>query len=406
MNATTQAYTGSMTWDYMTSLGFGSSMTDLLNVSFDFSDQISNAYTTQNSQTATANLSCHSAAYTGPSYVEVLFDQVFGTFLFSLTDQPTPGPDWYQIAGLIKHTGTTGTSATGVPVNIEIGERKYGITTDGTGAFEVYIPVVHGRPDFTATVTANGVTSTIIPGSGSPVTMVVPQLPPTLSAAPASISFNDTLGVTSPAPQTVSLTSIGGNNYPLPFSVETSVLTPAGGTWLSATPLSGATPSALTISYNPAGLADGAYAGSVTVTTAGSTTPPITIPVALYVTSLPTAPNLNFGGAHWGYTSGSAYQMVGAVGNNGANYNNIMVTQVVWTAAAGTGTITDTTALPIAVGNLAGGTVSSSITLTATMPNTVTQFTVCVSGTAVSPISGSTVAWTDHQNCSHAYPTN
>lgn len=106
MNATTQAYTGSMTWDYMTSLGFGSSMTDLLNVSFDFSDQISNAYTTQNSQTATANLSCHSAAYTGPSYVEVLFDQVFGTFLFSLNRF-----ECHRVGGRASHPALSGTNS-------------------------------------------------------------------------------------------------------------------------------------------------------------------------------------------------------------------------------------------------------------------------------------------------------
>jgi hypothetical protein len=36
----------------------------------------------------------------------------------------------------------------------------------------------------------------------------------------------------------------------------------------------------------------------------------------------------------------------------------------------------------------------------------VTQFEVCVSGTAVSPLSGNTVAWTDNQNCSHVFPRN
>jgi uncharacterized repeat protein (TIGR02543 family) len=122
--------------------------------------------------------------------------------------------------------------------------------------------------------------------------------------------------------------------------------------------------------------------------------------------SLYPAPNLTFGGANWGYTSGTAFQIVGYIGNNGANYNNIMVTQVVWTAATGTGTIPNTTALPINIGNLASGTVSGNITLTSTMPTTVTGFTVCVSGTAVSPVSGLTVAWMDNQNCGHVFPVN
>ena len=120
------------------------------------------------------------------------------------------------------------------------------------------------------------------------------------------------------------------------------------------------------------------------------------------------APNLNFGGANWGYASGLTYQMMGKLGNNGADYNGIRITQVVWTAAAGSGTITDSTALPITVGNLASGigAQSSTLTLNATMPMTVTQFKVCVSGTAVSPLSGKTVAWTDTQNCDHVFPRN
>ncbi len=120
------------------------------------------------------------------------------------------------------------------------------------------------------------------------------------------------------------------------------------------------------------------------------------------------APNLPFGGSNWGYANGSTYQITGKLGNNGADYNGIQITQVVWTAAAGTGTITDSTTLPITIGNLAGGigALSNTLTFTANMPTTVTQFKVCVSGTAVSPLSGKTVTWTDSQNCGHAFPRN
>jgi hypothetical protein len=50
--------------------------------------------------------------------------------------------------------------------------------------------------------------------------------------------------------------------------------------------------------------------------------------------------------------------------------------------------------------------VSGNITLTSTMPNTVTSFTVCTSGTAVIPQTGVTVTWMDNQNCGHAFPIN
>jgi hypothetical protein len=140
-------------------------------------------------------------------------------------------------------------------------------------------------------------------------------------------------------------------------------------------------------------------ANTATVTINGPTT--VTATFALY-----PAPSLTFGGGNWGYSSGTAFQITGYIGNNGASYNNIMVTQVVWMAATGTGTISNTTPLPVAIGNLAGGTVSGNITLTSTMPTTVTGFTVCVSGTAVSPVSGLTVAWMDNQNCGHVFPVN
>jgi uncharacterized protein (TIGR03437 family) len=73
----------------------------------------------------------------------------------------------------------------------------------------------------------------------------------------------------------------------------------------------------------PTGTGNGA-----TVTVNGPTT--VTANFSVY-----PAPNLTFGGGHWGYTSGNAFQIVGYIGNNGASYNNIMVTQVVWTAATG-----------------------------------------------------------------------
>jgi hypothetical protein len=64
-NATTQACTGSMTWDYMTSVQAGTTMTDFMFAgSIDMSWQISNTNTTSNSQTAMVWIPCASAAYT------------------------------------------------------------------------------------------------------------------------------------------------------------------------------------------------------------------------------------------------------------------------------------------------------------------------------------------------------
>ena len=80
------------------------------------------------------------------------------------------------------------------------------------------------------------------------------------------------------------------------------------------------------------------------------------------------------------------------------NYNNIQITKVMWKLVPTGAAITDTTVLPIAIGNL--GTLSGLVTITALFPNTLGgSYYPCVSGTAVSPLSGKTVTWSDYRYC-------
>ena len=66
--------------------------------------------------------------------------------------------------------------------------------------------------------------------------------------------------------------------------------TATSATWLLVTPASGSTPGSLSVSVNPGGLAAGTYTGNVTVTAAGASNSPKTVPVSLTVTAaqLPT----------------------------------------------------------------------------------------------------------------------
>jgi hypothetical protein len=310
----------------------------------------------------------------------------------------------------------------------------------------------------TATVTVNG-PSSVTANFGAPanVTLTVATNPTGLqarigttaayAAAPISQSVpaNQTQSVSVTTPQYVTATgtgyrftswSTGGStpatnvqpsanftataNFSLACYALTVTVAPSGSGTVAVSPASGglaglpancyAPGTSVTLTATGTAAQDyifGSWSGAGT----GVTTRTVVMNLASAVTANFTvypAPNLNFGGANWGYGAGLTYQMNGRMGNNGADYNTIKITQVVWTAAAGSGAITDTTVLPIAVGNLAGGTgaLSAPLTFTATMPTTVTQFRVCVSGTAVSPLSGNTVAWTDNQNCSHAFPRN
>ena len=226
-------------------------------------------------------------------------------------------------------------------------------------------------------------------GGSTPTTTVQPASNFTATANFAVACYTLTINVQPAAGGITTVNAMGGlSGLPANCYAPGTVVT------LNALPAAGYIFQGWTGGAVPTGTGNGAN-----VTINGPTT--VTANFGVY-----PAPNLTFGGAHWGYTSGTAFQIVGYIGNNGANYNNIMVTQVVWTAATGTGTIPNTTPLPIAIGNLASGTVSGNITLTSSMPTTVTGFTVCTSGTAVIPQTGVTVTWMDNQNCGHVFPIN
>ena len=71
----------------------------------------------------------------------------------------------------------------------------------------------------------------------------------------------------------------------MPFNVSV-----AGATWLSVTPLSGATPATLTLTVNPAGLQPGNYdTGRLIVTSSGSANETVSVPIALTVTAAPSS---------------------------------------------------------------------------------------------------------------------
>jgi uncharacterized protein (TIGR03437 family) len=226
-------------------------------------------------------------------------------------------------------------------------------------------------------------------GASTPTTTVQPASNFTATANFAVACYTLTINA-QPAAGGITTFNVGGGLSGLPANCYA----PGTVVTLNAFPAPGYIFQGWTGGAVPTGTGNGA-----TVTVNGPTT--VTANFSVY-----PAPNLNFGGANWGYTSANAFRIVGGIGNNGVNYNNVMVTQVVWTAATGTGSIADTSALPIAIGNLASGTVSPNITLTSTMPNTVTSFTVCTSGTAVVPQTGVTVTWMDNQNCGHVFPIN
>lgn len=161
---------------------------------------------------------------------------------------------------------------TGVPSGTTVGASA--TVLNGAG----WLTATPGSTAGTVTVTANGaslsqgiyqgVVTVLVPGTTPnplyvPVTLTVGN-PQTLAITPNALIFTVQAGSpTIPNPQTVQLTSSGGS---VPF---TATFTPTtGGNFVTVTPASGTTPTALTIALDPAvvsTLAAGTYMGTVTI---------------------------------------------------------------------------------------------------------------------------------------------
>jgi uncharacterized protein (TIGR03437 family) len=98
---------------------------------------------------------------------------------------------------------------------------------------------------------------------------------PVFTLLPAVLSFVERSG-NDPAPQQLTISS---DRRGLPWSA--GVATFSGGNWLSVSATSGATPDAITVAVNGAGLGDGTYQGAITISVAGAANSPQTTKVTL-----------------------------------------------------------------------------------------------------------------------------
>jgi uncharacterized protein (TIGR03437 family) len=140
-------------------------------------------------------------------------------------------------------------------------------------------PAGLGAGDYTGsiTVTATG-------ASNSPVTVTVTltvRANSQLQVSPSQLSFHFQTGGSVPPGQTLSVSS---NGSPLSYTVAA---TTTAGNWLLVNPVGGSTPGQVEVSVNPAGLAAGTYAGSVTVSSSGAANSPVTVSVSLTVSANP-----------------------------------------------------------------------------------------------------------------------
>jgi uncharacterized protein (TIGR03437 family) len=136
---------------------------------------------------------------------------------------------------------------------------------------------------YTGSVT---IVSTTAFTSGSPavVNVTLTVTPGTISADKAALTFTQAVGGAAPAAQTI---TVSGSPSALSFTVLAAA--DNNGTWLKTPTVSGSsTPATVSVSVDAGALPVGSYKGNVTVTSAGSTGSPITIPVTLNVVASQT----------------------------------------------------------------------------------------------------------------------
>uniref|UniRef100_Q020K9 Ig domain protein, group 1 domain protein n=1 Tax=Solibacter usitatus (strain Ellin6076) TaxID=234267 RepID=Q020K9_SOLUE len=112
-----------------------------------------------------------------------------------------------------------------------------------------------------------------------PVTYVITDKP-ALLISPQVLVFSAANNTITPAAQTLKATS---SSRAVAYSVSVKVSTPSGSNWLQVTPSQGQTPGTVTVTVNPANLANGVYDGSVLFIATDSTVNSVSLPVTLIV---------------------------------------------------------------------------------------------------------------------------
>lgn len=198
---------------------------------------------------------------------------------------PNPSPQTVQLSnggpGSLVWTATSNTPWLSA-------SPAFGSTTSALQISVVSSALNVGTYNGTIAVVALGSVNTT---TSIPVTLKVTTPPPILVASPSTLNFVAVGKQTVPS-QTMAVT----NGSPLGSFSWTATSNSA---WLSASPGNGSTPQNVSITANPAGLANGSYIGNVTIAATGVANSPQTIPVTFQVLSQDMTENFNDLGSGW-----------------------------------------------------------------------------------------------------------
>jgi uncharacterized protein (TIGR03437 family) len=226
--------------------------------------------------------------------------------------------------------------------------------------------------------------------AGTDIIGVIAIPPSTLSVSPGSLQFAYTTGAATPAAQSIQITNSGSGTLAWSATASTS----ANAAWLSVSPSSGTAPSALTVSVSPAGLNPGTYTGAIRITGTGASNSPASIGVTLTVTQAVPSLAVTPQALTFQYTNGGAVPAA----------QNVTITNagggaLAWTAStsnggywlgvsAGSGSAPATLAVSVNPVNLAAGSYTGSVQITAVGANgspAAVSVTLVVTGTQPAP---------------------
>ena len=201
-----------------------------------------------------------------------------------------------------------------------------------------------------------------------------PVEPPAIGASPTNLSFTATQGGANPATQTLSISNTGDGT--LSWTASASANPP----WLTLSPASGTGDGAVTLTVTTGALAAGSYSATVTLNATGADA--VTVPVKFTVATASMPPAIGVSPTSFSFTarrggSDPATQTLSISNTGSGTLNWTAVDNTPWLAlltllgqASGTGNAV--VPVSVSIGNLAVGTYTGSITVSATGATSVT----------------------------------
>jgi uncharacterized protein (TIGR03437 family) len=280
----------------------------------------------------------------------------------TLTASPSALNFSYQIgttapaAQSVSIGGTSGLAFTATPAG-----GSWLLVTPGSGTTPGSINVSISTSGLTTPGTYNGSITIAAAGATSQTVSVMLTVSntPTISASPSTLNFAFQIGGTAPLAQSV---SIGGTSG---LAFTATAATSAGGSWLLASPGSGAAPGSVSVSVNTSVLTTpGTYNGTVTITASGA--PTQTVNVTVVASNTPTiTPNptsLNFT-----YSIGAAAplaQTVNISGGSGLAFFATVTSGAPWLLVTpGSGTTPGSISVAVTTGSLTAATYHGTVTI-------------------------------------------